>query len=543
MRHKIDKKLLMLSAKVLLLRCFVVCKRKWVRFIKSIIEAHGWHRYWRVFALGLIDFFASTPFSLIIVLPLTFGSLFYILDKCKGEKIRTQIAIIFFFQFGHFVSIFWWLFVPLTTALSVLWWIIPFAILGVPLFLSLIFLPFFSTGLLIWNKCSKGKNYETLYLCAIFIICWFIGDFIRGHIIFGGFPWMMFGHYLDYPMLIQSVRVLGIDMFSSFFMALVLVPYVWIFKKSIVSRKVCFVVLVLWFVNLMFGFVMLSVKSRETFDANIAGAQANQPATFISNSVVEAEYLQTRMSLINWLSKSSQDTILLMPESAVAENLYSGDSLANSLAGLIPNQRSILMLGGLDTTRVQPYNVVYTLVDSGDITSLYKKRRLVPFGEYIPMRHLFPNITRSIVGSMVDFATDDDNDLFTTHRDLPYIYPVICYESIFPGIVMNGIKKSRAHIRQMSDEYRKQHRIKSIEERGELIINFTNDAWTKWSTSAYQHFLMTRFLAVSTGLPVVRISNNGISAFIDSCGRVHERTALNKKDVLFIPGNELNKGK
>ena len=532
----------MLSAKALIFRCLVICKRKWIRFIKKIIETHGWHRYWRVFALGLIDFFASTPLSLIIVLPLTFGSLFYILDKCKSEKIRTQIAIIFFFQFGHFVSIFWWLFVPLTTAIQVLWWIIPFAIFGVPLVISLLFLPLFTVGLIIWNKFSKGKDYATLYLCAIFIICWFIGDFVRGHLIFGGFPWMMFGHYLDYSILIQSVRILGVDLFSSFFMALVLVPYVWIFKRSIVSRKACLVVLALWVLNLMFGFVMLSVKSRETFNANIAGAQANQPATFISHSATEAEYLQIRMSLINWLSKSSQDTILLMPESAVSENLYSGDSLANNLAGLIPNQRSILMLGGIDTTRVQPYNVVYTVIDSGDVTSLYKKRKLVPFGEYIPMRHLFPHLTRAIVGNMVDFANDDNNDLFTTHRDLPYIYPVICYESIFPGIVMNGIKKSRAHIMQMSNEYRQRHRIKSIEERGELIINFTNDAWTKWSTSAHQHFLMTRFLAVSTGLPVVRISNNGISAFIDSCGRVHERTALNKRDVLFIPGKELRKG-
>ena len=541
MRHAINKKLLMLSAKVLLLRCYVYCKHFWSKFIKNTIKARTWHRYWRVFALGLVNFFAGTPFSLIIVLPLTFGSLFYILDKCKGEKIRSQIAIIFFFQFGHFVSIFWWLFVPLTTALSVLWWIIPFAIFGVPLFLSLIFIPFFSIGLTVWNKFSKGKDYATLYLCAVFIICWFVGDYIRGHLVFGGFPWMMFGHYLDYPILIQSVRVLGIDMFSSFFMALVLVPYVWIFKKSIVSRKACIIILSLWFVNFLFGFVMLSVKNRETFDANIAGAQANQPATFVSNPVMETEYLTKRMHLINWLSKSGQDTILLMPESAVVDNLYSGNDFANSLAGLIPNQRSILMLGGLDTSRVQPYNVVYTLVDSGDITSLYKKRRLVPFGEYIPLRHLFPHLTRAIVGSMVDFATDDDNDLFTTHRDLPYIYPVICYESIFPEIVMNGIKKSRAHIRQMSDEYRKQNRIKSIKERGELIINFTNDAWTKWSTSAYQHFLMTRFLAVSTGLPVVRISNNGISAFIDSRGIVHERTALNSEDVLFVPGNALRK--
>ena len=71
-------------------------------------------------------------------------------------------------------------------------------------------------------------------------------------------------------------------------------------------------------------------------------------------------------------------------------------------------------------------------------------------------------------------------------------------------------------------------------ERGEIVVNLTNDAWLKWSVAPYQHFLMARFLAVATGLPVVRVSNNGISAFIDHYGRIIAKTSLNQEDLLLI---------
>ena len=166
---------------------------------------------------------------------------------------------------------------------------------------------------------------------------------------------------------------------------------------------------------------------------------------------------------------------------------------------------------------------------------MYKKQKLVPFGEYIPLRQWLPRLTRSITGDSFDFATDGQNDLFIFYKNLPIIYPIICYESIFPDYVKNNIDISREQLKKdITNDYAARVGVSSLDERKELIVNVTNDVWMGWSVGSYQHFLMNRFLAVATGLPVVRVSNNGFSAFIDSCGRVRAKTKLNQEDLLFV---------
>ena len=85
----------------------------------------------------------------------------------------------------------------------------------------------------------------------------------------------------------------------------------------------------------------------------------------------------------------------------------------------------------------------------------------------------------------------------------------------------------------MSEKYKKENNIKSLKDRGEIIVNLVNDIWMRFGFGAHQHFLMSRFLAVRTGVPVVRLSNNGISAIINKHGVVIQQTKLNKKDILF----------
>ena len=85
----------------------------------------------------------------------------------------------------------------------------------------------------------------------------------------------------------------------------------------------------------------------------------------------------------------------------------------------------------------------------------------------------------------------------------------------------------------MSETYKKENNIKSLKERGEIIVNLVNDIWMRSGFGAYQHFLMSKFLAVRTGVPVVRLSNNGISAIINKYGVVIQQTKLNKEDILF----------
>ncbi len=93
-------------------------------------------------------------------------------------------------------------------------------------------------------------------------------------------------------------------------------------------------------------------------------------------------------------------------------------------------------------------------------------------------------------------------------RGLPLVAATICYEAIFPGEVLPSRLRSG------------------------LILNVTNDAWFGDTPRPRQHFAQARLHAVEEGLPLVRAANTGISAVIDSFGRIIRALALGVEGVL-----------
>lgn len=540
---------LLTFSKNLIIDTIKLCKEKWQKFIANILTSQGKRNTFLMFCLGLCNFVATTPLSILIVLPLTFGSLFYILEKKVKKSLKSQLLIIFAFLFGHFTSIFWWFFVPLTSDFLHLFWLTPFAILGLPFLIAIVFMPFFAIGLFAWRQIFvfnkkiifSQKTTETAFV-LIFILCWFLGDYVRGHFMLGGFPWMLFGHFVPYSFALQSVKFLGIDIYSIFFLALVLVPYLLIFKKqNNILVNFAKIITSCWIANCLIGSLYLMIAPTNKLNVNIFASQANMPAKVYIDNEQASKILNKNAKILSIFSKLSQPTIMLMPEGSINFNLESGNNLTQNLGRLVPNDNSILLAGGIDIHGVAPYNVIYAISNNGNILDMYKKQKLVPFGEYIPLRRFLPRLTRLITGGNFDFSTDGINDLFIFHKNLPIIYPIVCYESIFPTYVKQNIAISRKRLnKDLTEKYTKQINTKTLNDRGEIIVNLTNDAWMKWSFAPYQHFLMTRFLAIYTGLPVIRVSNNGISAFIDNCGRIVTRTKLNKEDLLFVERNRQN---
>jgi len=89
--------------------------------------------------------------------------------------------------------------------------------------------------------------------------------------------------------------------------------------------------------------------------------------------------------------------------------------------------------------------------------------------------------------------------------------PLICYEAIFPGAVIDPA------------------------DRPQWLLVISNDAWYGFTSGPFQHFAITRVRAIEEVLPVVRAANNGVSGLIDPMGRVVRRLGLDAVGVLDIP--------
>jgi apolipoprotein N-acyltransferase len=151
-------------------------------------------------------------------------------------------------------------------------------------------------------------------------------------------------------------------------------------------------------------------------------------------------------------------------------------------------------------------NSVILMSPNGDALSEYDKIHLVPYGEYVPLRRLFPFIQK-LVEAIGDFIPG--RKIVVMKTPFARIGNLICYEIIFPGLVR-----------------------KFVHDGANLLVTVTNDAWFGKTSAPYQHFSMAVFRAVENRVPVVRAANTGISGFIDSRGRVLEKSGIFEEAIL-----------
>lgn len=138
----------------------------------------------------------------------------------------------------------------------------------------------------------------------------------------------------------------------------------------------------------------------------------------------------------------------------------------------------------------------------------YDKQKLVPFGEYVPLRGLLP-VSKLVPGAF---------DCTPGHGGAPLgaqaLGVLICYDGVYPG-------PARQHVLAGA----------------KFLVNLTNDAWYGLSSAPYQHRDYYVLRAIESGRYIVRAANSGISLQIDPMGRMASGTALNAAvtEVMPIP--------
>ncbi len=141
------------------------------------------------------------------------------------------------------------------------------------------------------------------------------------------------------------------------------------------------------------------------------------------------------------------------------------------------------------------YNAVI-LYKNGDYGPIYRKTHLVPFSEHFPYRRQFPWLYRLLIEHDTNFWEAGDEYTVFNAAGIAFSSP-ICFEDTFGYI-------SR----------------RFINEGAEIIVNLSNDSWSRSTPAAIQHMAMAVFRAIENRRSVARSTNGGLTAVIDPNGKI-----------------------
>ena len=194
--------------------------------------------------------------------------------------------------------------------------------------------------------------------------------------------------------------------------------------------------------------------------------------------------------------------LIVWPEAALPSlDLTSFAAITN----LIRDHHVWMLFGADDAELTRPgaaqpeydyFNSAFLFGPDGRYVSNYRKRKLVIFGEYVPLSRWLPFLKyfTPIEGG---FTPGQGPAVFTLTDPLVRLCPLICFEDIFPGFVR-----------------------RSLDADTDLLVNLTNNGWFGEGAAQWQHAATAIFRAVENGLPLLRCANNGLTCWVDPHGRI-----------------------
>ncbi len=444
---------------------------------------------------GALSTLALAPFFYVPLLWITIP-IFIMLIR-TAERARQGFWYGWWFGFGYFCAGIYWFAHALLVDAAAFGWLIPFAVLGIGAGLAIYI------GLNGWIG-YYARNLPVVPFSLAFALLWTAMEVVRS-LLLTGFPWNLIGYsWAAHDIAIQVGSIGGIWWLSLLTMILAALP-LWLHPapKTSLLTLAGFTCLLVW------GAWRLETHPtsfREDVTLRIVQAAIPQDLKWDEAKRLEAHNKHLQLSM----SAGHEDvTHIIWPESAMTFRFEPGDFWTRELAYVAPKGGALIT----GVVRAEPpvmpgapprlYNSLKSVTHDAAIDTVYDKRKLVPFGEYVPFRSVLP--LEKITHGSLDFTAGSHTGSLQTAGAPPF-RPLICYEAIFPAL--------------------------SQDSHPDWLLNITNDGWFGDSTGPYQHFHMARMRAVEQGVPLVRAANTGISAIIDPYGRRIASLGLGTSGVL-----------
>lgn len=311
---------------------------------------------------------------------------------------------------------------------------------------------------------------------------------VRARFPFGGFSWTKIAHsQVDSPF----VEYVSIGGFIGLSLVTLLISYVMIERRKSTAS--------LLLLLLVGSFFITNFKEEDSV-IRVRAIQGGVPQRGLEFNARAQAVLDNHIK-VTLRDYQDSDKVLLWPENAIdvdpRKNLVASKKL-EELSKVI--QKPLIAGAILDNEKLYNSTIYYDSV--GRIESIYIKRYLTPFGEYIPLRSI-ASLFSPHVNRVTDFSPGNSSIIHQMPR--ANVGSVICYELLNDGIVREAALNS------------------------DFLVVHTNSATFSGSSEGEQQLAITRLRAIESNLSIVSVSTTGPSAIIDARGVVLKK--LNDGEV------------
>jgi apolipoprotein N-acyltransferase len=245
---------------------------------------------------------------------------------------------------------------------------------------------------------------------------------------------------------------------------------------------------------------------------DMAGVQGNDqelPAVVDREALDRVERIVDRMVVATAMLADDPPDVAVWPENSLDADTRVYDGLRARVQEAIDMLDGAPIIAGALLDHPEPRRFYNTMVEYGptaDIEDVYVKRRLVPFGEYVPLRGLvdwYPTL-RHVPN---DGVPGDGPNTFEVAG--ASIGPITCYESVFPDLVRD-----------------------QVNEGAQVLVVSVNNASYGRTAATEQHLAFSRVRAVETGRWILHAGISGISAVVDPNGVSSQETPLFEQAIV-----------
>ena len=437
------------------------------------------------FVLGCLTTTAFAPVGLDLLVPLLVIPFLYV---CLALSPRDAAKQAFWFGFGLFLCGTYWIYISVHVFGQAPLWVALLLMIGLVLIMS------YYVWLTAWltSRLSIGEPWLLLIVAPA---VWVLIEWLRGWVL-TGFPWLALGYsQIDSPLAgwAPVLGVYGVSLMMMLSTTAIVVAYMTAGRQRIIAVVI---VLLPWLIGGMLRGVDWTEAAGEPITTTMVQDGVPQDRKWLPE-----QYQLTLDHYRRETQLAQTSEIVVWPEVAIPSVT---DRVEDYIALLESDSRitgQTILFGILErvyerSDEAKIYNSVVMINGESGGRPVYRKRHLVPFGEYFPVPAAVREWMRMMSLPHSDLSAGAAEQPLLVAANGAALSIAICYEDAYGA-----------------------EQLYSMEDAA-LLINVSNDAWFGDSIAPHQHLEIARMRSLEVGRYALRVTNTGISAFIGPKGEL-----------------------